>query len=252
MNATRSILAPVAAALGAVRDLLAPPACLACDAAIADQGSLCAACWSQMRFIDRPYCEVLGTPFPYDHGPGAISPEAIADPPPFERLRAAVLYDPLARSLVSGLKFSDRPELAPWMARWMATAGRELFAEKPVLVPVPLHTSRLRERRYNQSAELSRALARLTRLEHKPLALVRHKATGRQVGLDALARLRNVQGAFRVPAEHRPGIEGRRVLLVDDVYTTGATMKACARALRRAGVTGVDALVFARVPAGDI
>lgn len=251
-NATRSLSVAASGAFAAIRDLLAPPACLTCDSGLARHGSLCASCWSNMRFIDRPYCEVLGTPFAYDQGVGAVSPEAIADPPPFDRLRAAVLYDPLARSLVSNLKFSDRTDLAPWMAGWMATAGRELLAERPVVVPAPLHWRRLHERRYNQSAELARAVAGKAGLEYRPLALERHRHTERQVGLDALARSRNVQGAFRVPAAQRPLIEGRRVLLVDDVYTTGATVKACARALRRAGVAGVDVLVFARVPAGDI
>lgn len=236
----------------AARDAVVPPACLVCDARVARQGGLCQRCWPRMRFIDRPFCEVLGIPFPHDMGEGAVSPQAMADPPPFDRLRSCVLYDDKARMLVSGLKFSDRGDLAPWMAGMMVTAGRELFRDCSVLVPVPLHWRRLHERRYNQSAELGRIVARQAGLDYRPMTLVRHRPTERQVGLSATARARNVQGAFRVPAEHRPGIEGVGVLLVDDVYTTGATAKACARALKRAGATRVDVLTFATVPAGDI
>lgn len=238
--------------LPALRDLVAPAACLTCEARVARQGGLCARCWTSMRFIERPYCEVLGTPFPYDHGAGAVSPQAIADPPPFDRLRSAVLYGDLARRLVSNLKFADRSDLAPWMARWMATAGRELAAQCAVTIPVPLHWRRLHQRRYNQSAELARHVARIAAIGYEPQALVRHRPTQRQVGLSLLARARNVQGAFRVPASERPLVEGRRILLVDDVYTTGATVRACARALKRAGASGVDVLTFARVVGDDI
>ena len=235
-----------------LRDFVVPPVCLVCEARVAIQGGVCSGCWSQMRFVERPFCEILGTPFPHDQGEGAISPQAIADPPPFDRLRSSVLYDAFGRSLVSGLKFGDRSDLAPWMAGWMMFAGRELFEKCDAVVPVPLHWRRLHERRYNQSAELARHIAASAGISYRPLVLVRHRATEQQIGLSALARSRNVQGAFRVPPPARPEIEGRRILLVDDVYTTGATVKACARALKRAGVTGIDVLTFARVASGVI
>ena len=235
-----------------LRDLVIPPTCLLCDVLVDRQGGLCARCWRGARFIERPYCEVLGVPFAFDQGEGAVSPQAMADPPPFDRLRSVMIYDDGARRLVSGLKFADRSELAPWMAKWMTVAGRELIGDCDIVVPVPLHRLRLQGRRYNQSAELARAIARTGGLEFQPMALVRHRQTRRQVGLTALERARNVQGAFRVPAERRPLVDGRRALLVDDVYTTGATVKACARALKRAGVNGVDVLTFACVVGGDI
>ncbi len=241
-----------AAVAGAVRDMVVPPTCLSCDARVVRQGGLCQRCWPQMRFIDRPFCEVLGIPFAHEMGEGAVSVQAIADPPPFDRLRSCVIYDDLARGLVSGLKFADRGDLAPWMAGMMARAGRELFADCRLLIPVPLHWRRLHERRYNQSAELGRIIARNAGLDFAPMALVRHRPTERQVGLSASARARNVQGAFRVPVESRPLVEGMGVLVVDDVYTTGATVKACARALKRAGAARVDVLTFASVPGGDI
>ncbi|MFZ1815188.1 MAG: ComF family protein [Rhizobiaceae bacterium] len=235
-----------------VRDLAVPPACLCCGSIVAEQGGLCTHCWRQVHFIDQPYCEILGTPFPHGHGDGAISPEAIADPPPFDRLRSAVRYDDLPRQLVSGLKFSDRPELARWMAGWMTRAGHDLIAQCCVVLPVPLHWQRLHARRFNQSAELARWLAHACGKEYLPTALVRTRPTRQQIGLSGSERLRNVQGAFRVPAEWQPAVEGRRVLLIDDVYTTGATVKACSRALRRAHVSGIDVLTFARAGSMDI
>lgn len=229
------------------RDIVVPPACLSCSAHTSEQGTLCPRCWGEMHFVEQPYCEVLGRPFGYDYGAGTVSPEAIADPPPFDRLRSVVVYNDLARSLVSGLKFGDRLELAPWMAKWMSVAGRELIAECDMIVPVPLYWRRLFARRFNQSAELARNIAKLSGNKYMPLVVERRKKTRQQVGLSASQRARNVQGAFVVPVHAKPLVEGMRVLLIDDVYTSGATVKACARAFRRAGVGGIDALTFASV-----
>ena len=233
-------------------DLALPPQCLACHAPVAEIGTLCPACWSRLKLIERPYCERLGIPFAYDLGPGALSAEAIADPPPFDRARAVAAYDDVSRRLVHGLKYRDRLELARWMAGWMARAGRDVIEAADIVVPVPLHRRRLWWRRYNQSALLVHAL---TVAAGKPLAndaLIRIRATAQQVGLSAEERDRNVRGAFRVTAAGKRAIAGRRVLLVDDVYTTGATVKAGTRALLRAGAAGVDVLTFARVVKGTI
>ena len=236
----------------AIGNMAVPPSCVACGRAAGRQGGLCPKCWQDTHFIDRPYCEVLGTPFPFDHGEGAVSPEAMADPPPFDRLRSAVLYGDCPRRLVSRLKFSDQPDLARWISGWMRVAGGDLLKECDVAVPVPLHWRRLHMRRYNQSAELARWLCRGEAIEYQPEALVRTRRTRQQVGLNSQERERNVQGAFRVEKDKRPLIEGRRILIVDDVYTSGATVKACARALRRAGAEAIDVLTFARVASGDI
>jgi ComF family protein len=238
--------------IATVLDAVLPPACLLCDTRVAKQGGLCPGCWGTMRFIERPFCEVLGMPFAYDMGSGTVSPAAIADPPPFDRLRASVLYSDGARRMVSGLKFADRGDLAPRMARWMAVAGCELLLDCHCITPVPLHWRRLHQRRYNQSAELARSIAKLSGKPYRPQILVRRRPTVQQVGLSAAARSRNVEGAFTVPAGMRSEISGRRVLLVDDVHTTGATVRACARVLKRAGASGVDVLTFAMVPSGDI
>ncbi|MEZ5871141.1 MAG: ComF family protein [Nitratireductor sp.] len=243
------VITSIASTLG---NMAVPPACIACGRTVGRQGGLCQRCWQGTHFIDRPYCEVMGTPFPFDHGEGAISPEAMADPPPFDRLRSAVLYGDCPRRLVSRLKFSDQPELARWISGWMRVAGGDLLRDCDVAIPVPLHWRRLHMRRYNQSAELARWLCRSSDIEYQGETLVRLKKTRQQVGLNSQERERNVQGAFRVEKDKRPLVEGRRILLIDDVYTSGATAKACARALRRAGASGIDVLTFARVSSGDI
>lgn len=236
---------------GWAQHLLFPPVCLGCSNLVAEPGTLCAACWPRLRFLERPWCAVMGTPFSVDLGDEILSAEAIANPPPFARARSAVIYENVARQMVQSLKFRDRTDLAPWMARWMLRAGAELVGEKPVVVPVPLHRRRLLARRFNQSAELARALSRLAALDYEPETLVRVRKTRQQVGLKASEREANVRGAFHVPPERFVTIAGRKVLLIDDVYTTGATVGAATRALRRAGATGVDVLTFARVLPGD-
>jgi ComF family protein len=227
-------------------DIGLPALCLACREPVRDNGGLCAACWSKLSFITRPYCERLGIPFAYDPGPGILSMQAIADPPAYGRARAAVRFDEVARSLVHALKYGDRLDLAPPLGRWMARAGQELLAEAGALVPVPLHWRRLWARRFNQSAALANVVAAASGVP-VTTALRRARATPQQVGLSRTERAHNVQGAFLVPAASRPEIAGRRVVVVDDVLTSGATVDACARALLRAGASGVDVLVFARV-----
>ena len=154
-------------------------------------------------------------------------------------------YDEISRVLIHALKYSDRLVLAPMLGRWMARAGRELLADADALVPVPLHWRRLWARRFNQSAALAKIVSRASGIAVADGALQRVKATAQQVGLTASERALNVQGAFAVPDRSR--IAGRRLILVDDVLTSGATIDACARALNRAGAGSVDVLVLARV-----
>lgn len=235
---------------GAVLDLVYPPTCLDCSAPIAADAALCPRCFAKLRPITAPYCPVLGLPFEVSLGPEARSAEAIADPPPFDRARSAVLYNEVARAVVSRLKYGDRPELAGFCARLMASAGTELWAEQPVLVPVPLHRWRQFERRYNQSTEIARALARLTGLRVDTGLVSRTRKTRQQVGLSADARQRNVAGAFTAHPDALRRLKGRGVVLVDDVITTGSTVKAITRALKRAGVIKIDVISFARVVTG--
>ncbi|HEV2542034.1 MAG TPA: ComF family protein [Methylobacterium sp.] len=228
--------------------LIYPPTCIACGAAIGQPHALCAACWSGLRLIERPYCERLGTPFALDLGVGSlISPGALAEPPVFGRARAVAVYDGTARDLIHRLKFNDRLDLGRTMARMMAAAGSELLQEADLIVPVPLHGLRLWRRRFNQSALLARDIGRQSGKPCDLRALARVKATRPQVGLTRRQRAENLQGAFRVTEAGRARITGRRLLLIDDVATTGATGNAAARVLLRAGAANVDLLTFATV-----
>lgn len=230
-----------------ILDVGLPPLCPSCREPVGDGAGLCAACWSKLSPIERPFCEKLGIPFTYDPGPGIYSMQAIADPPAYARARAAVRYDDIARSMVHALKYGDRLDLAPVMARWMGRAGGELLADADIVVPVPLHWRRIWARRFNQSATLAMLLAAPLGVPVSHTALKRVKATPQQVGLSKAERASNMQGAFRVDAGGKAEIARRHVVLVDDVLTSGATADACSRALLRAGARQVDVLVFARV-----
>lgn len=233
-------------------DLVYPPACAGCDILLGSRASFCPHCWSKLALIERPYCEVLGTPFSHDLGPGILSADAIAEPPPFDRLRSVALYDDLARVLVQALKYRDRTDLAPMMAGWMLRVGDGTVQAAHAIVPVPLHRFRLLWRKFNQSAELARALGELSGTPVLVDAVRRTKRTRRQIGLGPRAREENVRGAFTVTPGGREALFGRRVVLVDDVYTTGATVSAVTRALKRAGVADVTVLTFARALPGPI
>jgi ComF family protein len=238
------------AALALPGKILFPPVCAGCRRQVSQPGALCAACWPKLRFLEKPWCAVMGTPFSHDMGEGFLSAEAIANPPPFERSRAAVAYSGVARQMVQGLKYSDRTDLAPWMARWMMRAGSELIADAEVVIPVPLHWRRFFSRRFNQSAELARTIAGLSKLTFAPMAIRRVKMTRQQVGLSSVEREDNVRAAFTVPPEQDIAVRGRRVLVVDDVYTTGATVSAVAKSLKKSGASAIDVLTFARVLPG--
>jgi ComF family protein len=227
-------------------DIALPTLCVACRQPVTGEG-VCAECWSKLSFIAKPYCPRLGIPFVYDPGPDLLSMEAIASPPAYSRARAAVRYDDVAKTLVHALKYQDRTDLAPTMGRWMARAGAELLAGADALVPVPLHWRRAWHRRYNQSGALAGVIARQSGVKLKAALLERSRATEQQVGLSRAQRASNVQGAFRVPVERQSEVLGARVVLIDDVLTSGATVDACARALLRAKAAQVDVLVFARV-----
>jgi ComF family protein len=213
-------------ALTRAADLVFPPACLCCRQATEAHGSLCAACWAKIRFIERPFCERLGVPFPVDLGAeGLLSPEAVANPPVYGRARAVAQFeDGPVRDLLHWLKYGDRLELAKPLGAWMARAGAELLADADLLVPVPLHRSRLAARRFNQSAALAQAISAACGVPADPLSLVRVRATQSQTSLSASQRALNVQGAFRVRDEMAGRIEGRAIVLVDDVMTSGSTV----------------------------
>lgn len=229
-------------------DVIYPSSCPVCFSAVQEDGFLCSECWIKTPFIERPYCERSGVPFEHDLGEGLISPQVMANPPVWTKARAVARYqDGPARQLIHRLKYGDRLELARNMGAWMARAGADILPGAHALVPIPLHRRRLFSRRFNQAAALADAVSRVCGVLADPLALARIKPTVPQVGLTRTQRADNVQGAFRAPDEARPRIVGRRIVLIDDVMTSGATANACARALLRAGAEQVDLLVFARV-----
>jgi ComF family protein len=238
------------AALGALADFFLPPVCIVCRTRIGAHGLLCDGCWARIDFIAPPFCARLGIPLPYDTGaaPGepCLSAAAIANPPVYDRARAAALYASTMRDLIQSFKYRDRHDGLPLFARWLAGAGAELLADADLLVPVPLYRSRLWSRRFNQSALLAHALAKLSGHDVDCYVLRRVKRTASQVGLTAAQRRRNVAGAFKVAASRAPRVKNKRVVVIDDVVTTGATADACARALKRAGAARVDVLALAR------
>ena len=189
----------------------------------------------------------MGTPFAYDQGQGALSAAALADPPPWDKARAAIVFDQNSKNLIHALKYKDHHEAALMMVRMMARVGRELLAEADFFVPVPLHPTRLWKRRFNQAALLAKPLAQIANKKYAPDFLIRKIATRQQVGLDQTARQKNVKKAFQVPGSKLIELKDRNILLVDDVRTTGATFAACAEALKKAGAAQVNVLSFALV-----
>ncbi|WP_281299711.1 MULTISPECIES: ComF family protein [unclassified Iodidimonas] len=241
------------AAMGAMLrrgiDLILPPRCYGCGALVDRQGALCAACWGGLRFITDPRCHRCGYPFEYAMAGNPLCGACLAGLPLYDRGLSALVYDDASRSLILAYKRADRTELAAPLALLMARAGGGLLADADLLLPVPLHHSRLFSRRFNQSALLARALSRQSGIPHDPTLLVRVKRTKSMGGLNRSERMKNVRKAFALggSARSRAALSGRRVILVDDVYTTGATVNACARVLRKAGVAHISVLTVARV-----
>ena len=232
-------------------DALLPPQCLACGELVGEPGALCGPCWGGLNFIAAPLCRTCGRPFEFDPSGNAsdetVCGACIARPPDYAMARSALAYDDASRRLILGFKRADRTHAAPAFARWMARAGAGLLAEADIVAPVPLHWSRLLARRYNQSALLANALARLSGKTALPDLLRRRRRTPSQGGLGRSARFRNVAGAFSVAPRHKARLAECNVLLIDDVLTTGATVEACAKALLRAGAAQVSVLTLARV-----
>jgi ComF family protein len=232
---------------GGLADLLFPARCLGCGTEVDMQGRLCGPCWGDVTFIDGPVCACCGSPFEVDLGPETLCAGCLADPPQFDAARAMCRYDDGSRRFILGLKHGDRVDAARPLALWLTRAAAPFLDDVDVIAPVPLHRWRLLRRRFNQAAELARAL----RLETgRPVAadlLHRVRATQSQGGLNRSGRARNVKGAFRVNPRHVQDIRGCTVLLVDDVLTTGATVNACAKALKQAGAAAVHVVTLARV-----
>jgi len=242
--------APAALAHAALRQMLdfaLPPRCPGCGAIVGEPHRFCLECWRSLIFLGEPCCSRCGLPFAFSGGGGeAECGRCLADPPPFDRLRAAVAYGEVSRQVALRLKYSGRPGLAETLAHFMLRHVRA-YDSGALLVPVPLHRWRIWKRGYNQAALIASALSRRTGLPAGLDLLSRTRATPPLKGLGRRERALAVRGAFRVPPRARDRLAGRHVLLVDDVYTSGATAAACARALKRGGAASVEILCWARV-----
>ena len=228
-------------------DALFPPVCPITDEPVARAGMIAPGAWSQIAFIDDPACRRCGVPFPFDPGGETECAACVADPPAYDRARAAVVYDETSKRLVLALKHGSRTDAVNTMAAWLVRIGGETLTGSNAVIPVPLHPSRLRMRRFNQAALLAKAVAETASIPFEPDVLMRRRRTDSQEGRSAKGRKRNVAGAFAVRSDMRQRVAGGSYVIVDDVHTTGATLNACAKALKRAGAARVEALTVARV-----
>jgi ComF family protein len=228
----------------AVVDGVLPPRCLACGLIVDEPDALCGSCWAAMTFFAPPWCAMCGLPFPHPMGENAVCADCARDRPSWDRARAVLRYDKHSRRLVLALKHGDHTHLARALGGWMRRAGAEVLDGADLILPVPLHWTRLFARRYNQAGLLAQAIRAAGGPPVAPDWLVRRRRTPSQGRLGATARMRNVRGAFALRSGR--SIRGRRVVLIDDVLTTGATVEECARVLRRSGAEFVGVLTLAR------
>ena len=239
-------LSSVKASLRVLLDALMPPQCLVCGVSVGTPGSLCSQCFSDFNFIVPPLCTACGVPLDALTADHFLCGACVRELPVFQRARAVFIYDDVSRPLIIKFKHNDRTDAAIHLARWMARAGAELIQDCDLIVPVPLHRRRLFIRMYNQSSLLANALSKQVNIPVDARVLARTKLTQSQGGLNRKARLKNVSKAFSVP--DAPKVQGKKILLIDDVLTTGATVNECARVLLENGAKSVDVLVLARVP----
>ena len=238
---------PIARVGQALLNAVLPARCMACGITVDGNGALCPRCWLGIRFLAEPVCARCGFPFEYAVPERTLCAACARRPPAFDRARAVFAYDDASRGLVLAFKHADRIHDGPAFGRWLARAGAALVADADLIVPVPLHRWRLFHRRYNQAGLLAQALGREAGKTVRVDLLIRHRRTRTQGRLSRSARLGNIQGAFKLRDGGREAIGGARILLIDDVLTTGATAEECTRVLKRAGAGAVDILTLARV-----
>jgi ComF family protein len=237
----------VKAILSGVIDAVLPPRCALSGEVVDKQGMLSPHVWAQLRFIADPLCLCCGYPFEFEIEKGAMCGACLGDPPSFSMARAALVYDDASRAAILKFKHADRIEHVHSFVPWLMRAGAEVLEGVDMIVPVPLHRWRLLKRRYNQAALLAQVLAKSAGKTVVLDALTRQRATPSQGHLGVAERQKNVKNAFVVNPKRLGSLKGRSVVLVDDVYTTGATVSACAEALKRGGAADVRVLAVARV-----
>ena len=252
---TRSFIATVSPALKPLWEgglgTLFPPQCLCCGALNETDGALCQSCWSAVRFIASPHCGVCGRPFEFDAGVDVLCGACARARPRYGRARAVFVYGADSRGLVLAFKHADQTHAAGAFAKWLMRAGAPLLEDVDLLIPVPLHWTRLFARRFNQAALLTQALERECGCASMPRALARRRKTAPHANMLAHSRWRNVKGAFAMHPSAKGRIRDKRIVLIDDVMTTGATVSTCAEVLLRAGAANVDVLTLARVLRAD-
>ncbi len=228
-------------------NLLFPAQCVNCDEGVDQPGSFCAQCWSQLTFITDPRCVQCGYPFEYHTDDNMKCASCLTNPPSFDSGVSVIQYDAASKASILAFKHADRTDLAPAFARWLVTAGNEAITNDALICPVPLHKKRLQKRRYNQAALLAKEVAELTNSRYVPDVIQRIKNTPSQGNKNAKDRIKNVKNAFRLNSKWRQTIVGKHIILIDDVYTTGATLNACAACLKKAEVNKVSILTLSRV-----
>lgn len=224
-----------------------PSVCSNCLAPVETSNNICSSCWKDIDFIMPPFCEIKGTPFPFNIEEGTISASALKNPPYYDKARAVALYESTIRELIHKLKYKDRHELTTLLVKWMKQAGRELLSETDLIIPIPLYKTRLWRRRFNQSAILAKRLAQQTRLPYDCSILIRRKKTKSQVGLTAKERQQNLKNAFFIEESKRETITDKSILIIDDVITTGVTVNTAASILKNEGASKVNILSLAIV-----
>ncbi|MCB9979432.1 MAG: ComF family protein [Rhodospirillales bacterium] len=246
-----AILTPLSGFL----DTILPPRCLLTGEVVETIGMLSPSVWTKLNFISRPFCDACGLPFDIDAGEGEdrenLCGICLSDPPPFSQARAALRYDNESREVILAFKHGDRTEAVRAFAPWMRRAGADILEQADLLLPVPLHRWRLLRRRYNQAALMASALSRLSGVPWRADTLVRTKPTPAQGHMNHTERTQNVRNAFAIAPRHSATIQDKNIVLVDDVYTTGATVGECARVLARGGARTVTVLTLARVVRGS-
>ncbi len=228
-------------------DLMLPPRCFGCGETTSEHHTLCASCWKNCTFLSSPWCSLCGWPFPFETPHQTLCPHCHRLPPLFVQCRSALAYQESSRHFILKLKQGDGTYLAPGLSRLMLRVGQDILSKTDLLIPVPLHWKRLFLRQYNQATLLSNHITRQTSIPTHTDLIKRHRSTPKQGHQNRKERAANVRGAFFVPFEKKSLINGKRLTLVDDVLTTGATLNECSRVLLNEGAKEVRVLTLARV-----
>ncbi len=228
-------------------DAILPPRCVMTGEIVDQQGMISPKAWSNLGFITDPKCRTCGFPFEFEISDASECTSCLTFPPPYRSARAPLRYDDHSRDLILRFKHADQTHVVRAFVPWLRNAGQEMLGRADYIVPVPLHYWRLLKRRYNQAALIAQAISADTDIPWLPEGLKRIRSTMTQGHLNAKQRYKNVRRAFSVPEEIAPNIQGKAIVLVDDVFTTGATVNECTLALMGAGAAEVNILTLARV-----